>query len=95
MVSVDQLISPSPGLIAQITGILATKRYTFATIFIDQYTRLDYVHLQKSTLAPDIIEGKIAFEQYVNNHGIQIKGYCANNGIFKDNTWVQICKAKK
>ena len=27
IVSVDQLVPPTPGLVAQMTGILATKRY--------------------------------------------------------------------
>ena len=35
-VSVDQLVSPTPGLVAQITGILTTKRYKYATVFVDQ-----------------------------------------------------------
>ena len=35
-VSVDQLVSPTPGLIAQITGFLTTKRYKYATIYVDQ-----------------------------------------------------------
>jgi hypothetical protein len=44
-VSVDQMVSPIPGLIAQITGILTTQRYKYATVFVDQATRMGYVHL--------------------------------------------------
>ena len=92
MVSVDQLISPTPGLIAQMTGILATKRYTCATIFVDQFSRLGYVHLQKTTSGVDTVQGKQAFEQYAKDKGVTIQGYCADNGIFKENKWVHACK---
>ena len=48
VVSVDQMVSPTPGLIAQMTGILTNKRYRYATVYVDQATRLGYVYLQKS-----------------------------------------------
>ena len=32
VVSVDQLVSPTPGLVAQMTGKLTTKRYKYATV---------------------------------------------------------------
>jgi hypothetical protein len=35
MVSVDQLISKTPGLVAQSTGTLTKHRHTVATIFVD------------------------------------------------------------
>jgi hypothetical protein len=34
VVSVDQLVSPTPGLIAQTTGFLTTKRYKYATVLL-------------------------------------------------------------
>ena len=36
LVSVDQLISLAPILIAQMCGILTTKRYTFSTLYVNQ-----------------------------------------------------------
>jgi hypothetical protein len=45
-VSVDQLSSPTPGLIAQMTGYRTKQRYTTATVYVDQATGLGYVHLQ-------------------------------------------------
>jgi hypothetical protein len=48
MVLVDQMVSPMLGLVAQIPGILTTKRYNYATVYVDQATRMGYVHLQKS-----------------------------------------------
>ncbi|KAI2507907.1 hypothetical protein MHU86_6565 [Fragilaria crotonensis] len=51
IVSVDQLVSPTPGLIAQMTGFLTTKRYKYATVYVDQFSRMGYVYLQKTASA--------------------------------------------
>jgi hypothetical protein len=51
IVSVNQLLSPSPSLIAQMTGFLTTKRYNYATVYVDQLTRFGCVHLQKTAAA--------------------------------------------
>jgi hypothetical protein len=48
-VSVDQLESTTPGLITQIKGIPTSKRYHYATIFVDHATDYAYVHLQRDT----------------------------------------------
>ena len=36
VVSVDQMVSPVPGLIAQMVGFLMKQRYKYATVFVDQ-----------------------------------------------------------
>ena len=38
------------------------------------------------------MEGKKAFEQFAKDKGIIIEVYRADNGIFKDNTWVHACE---
>ena len=90
-VSVDQLVSPTPGLVAQMTGILTTKRYKYATVFVDQATRLGYTYLQTSADADETIKAKRAFEEYALQRGVQIKAYHADNGIFRANKWVKAC----
>jgi hypothetical protein len=94
VVSVDQLESPTPGLLAQITGKLTTKRYKYATVYVDQRSRFGYVHLQKTSSAEETVEGKNAFESYARRHGVTIQNYLADNGIFKANLWVDECKKK-
>ncbi len=47
-VSVDQLDATVPGLIAQIKGIPTTKRYNYATIFADHFSKLGYIYLQQT-----------------------------------------------
>jgi hypothetical protein len=82
VVSMDQLVSAVPGLIGQMKGFLTRKRYTVATIFVDHFSALSYVHLQKGATAEETIEGKRAFESYARTHGVTIKHYHADNGIF-------------
>ena len=36
VISVDQMVSPVPGLIAQMIGFLTKQHYRYATVFIDQ-----------------------------------------------------------
>jgi hypothetical protein len=91
VVSVDQMVSTTHGLVAQMTGILTTARYKYATVYVDQGSRLGYTYLQKSATAEETIKGKIAFELFARSHGITIKGYHADNGIFRANAWVQHC----
>ena len=89
---VDQLVSPTPGLIAQITGFLTTKRYKYGTIFVDQYSRMGFVYLQKTASAKDTIEGKKAFEALARQHNVKVSNYHADNGIFKAHQWMQACR---
>ena len=84
-VSIDQLVSSTPGLIAQLRGSPTRKRYTAATVFVDQYSGLSFVHLQMTTNADETVEGKLRFEQYARQHGVQVQHYHADNGVFADN----------
>jgi hypothetical protein len=84
-VSVDQLESTTLGLIAQLKGRPTVRRYRTATIFVDHFSGLSYVHLQKTTNAEDIVEAKEAFELFAASKGGQILHYHADNGRFADN----------
>jgi hypothetical protein len=83
VVSMDQLVSAVPGLIGQMKGFLTHKRYTVATIFVDHFSGLSYVHLQKGATADETIDGKRAFESYARTYGVSVKHYHADNGIFE------------
>jgi len=61
-VSIDQMESSTPGFIAHTKGILTKHRYTSATIFVDHFSRLGYIHMQKSLSAEDTMAAKNAFE---------------------------------
>ena len=73
------------------TGFITGQRYKYATVFVDQASRLGYVHLQKTNNAKETIEGKKAFEQYALARGVTVRAYHADNGIFKAKEWVDEC----
>ena len=91
VVSVDQMVSQTPGLIGQMVGFITTKRYRYATIFVDNATSLGYVYLQRTPNAAETIEAKKAFEKYAANRGVAVRHYHADNGIFKAREWVEEC----
>ena len=80
VISVDQMVSPTPGFVAQMTGILTMKKYKYATVYVDQSSRLGYVYLQKTTTAEETIKGKEAFVLYCKSNGVIVKAYHADNG---------------
>ena len=86
-ISVDQLISLLPGLIGQTIGRLTTSRYRVATIFINHYSDIDYVHVQETTLAKDTLEAKAQFECFAQDQGVTIGHYHADNSIFASNAF--------
>ena len=92
VVSVDQMVSHTPGLIAQMTGFLLRKRYRYATVFVDNFSDLSFVYFQKEASAQETIEAKEAFERYAKIRGIKVDHYHADNGIFKAEKFVQACR---
>ena len=95
VISVDQMVSPVPGLIAQMVGFLMKQRYKYATVFVDQASCMGFVYLQKTCSAEETIEAKRAFEQYAENRGVRVQAYHADNGIFKAKKWVKECRQRK
>ena len=91
MISVDQLVSPVPGLIAQMTGFITKQRYKYATVYIDQYSGFSFVYLQRTASAQETLQSKQAMERYAQARNIIIKAYHADNGIFKAKERVQAC----
>ena len=89
---VDQLESPTPVFIAQLKGTLTKQRYKYATVFVDQYSQLPYVHLQKSITSDETGQAKIAFERYAQERGVQIRHYHADNGRFADKGFINNCQ---
>jgi hypothetical protein len=93
VVSVDQLKSPTPGFIAQLTGKLTTGRYRYATVFVDGFSGRGYVHLQKSQSADETMEAKRAFERKCLQDGVRVQHYHADNGVFRARAWTDDCHA--
>ena len=77
------MLSPVPGLIAQMVGFIRRQRYKYATVFVDQASHMGFIYLQKTCSAEETIEAKRAFEQYAENRAVRVQAYHADNGIFK------------
>ena len=72
IVSVDQLESNTPGLIAQLKGKLTQQRYKYATVFVDQFSCYTFEYLQKRLLTSDeTVMAKHAFESSADQRGVK------------------------
>ena len=91
--SVDQLVSNTAGLVAQMAGRPTHSRYKVVTVFVDHATGFSYVHFQKSSSAEETIQGKELFERKAASMGHNIKHYHADNGIFASQAWRSHCIA--
>ena len=87
------MVSPTPGLIVQMTGNLTTKRYKYATVFVDHFSRFSYAYLQNTATVKETMVAKKAFESYADSHNFRIFNYHADNGIFRANDWIKDCQS--
>ena len=87
-VSVNVLVSRILGLIAQISGFLTHQRYQYARVFVDHHYEFTYIHLLKYQIVDESVEAKQDFEAYVESHGVDIKNYHPENGIFRNELWM-------
>jgi hypothetical protein len=94
-VSVNQMILMQVGFIAQLKGTLTKKRYTVATVFVDHYSRLMYIHLMTKLTSEETMEAKQAFKHFAKQHGVRVLHYHCDNGQFADNAFKNSCRAKK
>jgi hypothetical protein len=82
VVSVDQLVSPTAGFIPTHRGTPTTKHYIGATVFAEHFSDFTYVHLMSKMDAKSTVEAKLAFECLSSSHGVTIRHYYSDNGLF-------------
>ena len=82
VVSVDQLVIPTPVFFPTHCGTPTTKRYIGATVFVDHFYNFTYSHLMTEMNAETTVEAKLSFEHVCNAHGVRVVHYHANNGLF-------------
>jgi Reverse transcriptase (RNA-dependent DNA polymerase)/GAG-pre-integrase domain len=87
IVAVDQMVSPTPGLVAQMKGFITKQRYTAVTVFVDHYSNLSFTYLQKGLTIIETLEAKASFERYASAHGVTIRHYQTDNGIFETDSF--------
>jgi hypothetical protein len=91
-VSVNHIISTQVGFVAQSKGMLTKKRYRAATMFIDHFLRLQYVHLMMTLSSKETVAAKLAFKQFAEQHGLTIQHYHCDHGRFANNDFKLGCE---
>ena len=81
-VSVNQLVTSQPGLLAQLSSHLTRRRVTCATIVKDHFSDFIFCHLQCSTCSEETLSVKWSFECFARDSGVSISSYRADNGRF-------------
>ena len=71
-ISIDQIAYPKGGLIPVLKGRQTNRKYHIATIFVDNFSKLNYVHFSESLTAHEAAKAKHAFEQYAATFGVKI-----------------------
>ena len=94
VVSVAQLESPTLGFVAQLKGILTNQRYKYALVFVDQYSNLTFVFLQRRSTSEETVLAKKTFERYASLKGVRIQHYHADNSCFADEDFVTTVKRR-
>jgi hypothetical protein len=77
---------------------LTMTRYKYATIYLDQASRLSHVCLQKTATAEETLLGKEVFEVHARERSATIQAChaaChADNKIFKAHKWAMACRGR-
>ncbi len=94
-VSIDQMMSTEVGFYAQMKGKLTKKQYRCATIFVDHYSRLCFVHLQIDYSSVKTVAAKRTFKSFADEIGVKIQHYHCDNGQFSDNAFKQACHEQR
>jgi hypothetical protein len=91
-VSIDNMVSTHVGFFAQLKGALTKKRYKAASIFVDHFLHLRFIHLMQDQSLEESVKAKRAFKQFAAEHGVVIHHYHCNNGCFANNTFKEACQ---
>ena len=92
--NVDTMVSTSvPCFVLQPRGKPFNKRFFYATLFVDAFSKLNYVVLYKRNDMESIVYAKPEFECFAVRHDISIKRYHCNNRIFEDFVFYTACVA--
>ena len=80
----DQMMSAQPGLLPRMGGRHTKDRITAVSVFLDSVTGHSLSHLQISTGGDETLAAKRAHELMADSHGVVIKSFHADNGIYAE-----------
>jgi len=95
VVFMDQLTVPTPGLISQISGFLTHARYHYTTVFLDHCSDCPYIVMQKGLTGEETIRAKTSYEGHARHHGVIIKHYHTDNGVFTGGVFQEDVRAQR
>ena len=93
-ISINQIISQEPGFVAQLKGWLTTSRYRVVMVFMDRFSCLRCINLQKCYIIQDTQSQKRPSKHTVASIAIQIFHYHCDNGQFAAKTFLLDVSAK-
>ena len=70
-------------------GWLTQVQYGSATVFIDHYSGISYVHMQKSTNGEETVLAMETYKTWCRNYGVTVRHYLSDNGRFTENKFLQ------
>ena len=95
VVFLDQLTVCMPGLIGQISGFLTHTRYHYSRAFLDHLSDCPYIVMQKLLTGEEIIIAKANYEGHAHRHGVIVKHYHTDNGIFARSASQEALRAQR
>ena len=84
MTLIDQMVSPQPGIIPQVTKTLTHSGFWAATVFVDHYSNYCYSRLVMGTSAEKTLQSKEAYEPLAATHGTMVCVYRLDKGRFSE-----------
>ena len=79
-------------LIDQMKGRLTTKRYRYATLFVDHFSDVESVYGMSEITSEKTIHTKKNFKRHAAGFNVRVEHYHFENGRFSDNNFIQYCK---
>ena len=86
MVSIDQLLSPTPGFVPIHRGSSTVKQYIGATIFVGYLFDFTYCHFMIEMTAASTVEEKKAVERIFATHNVNVSHYHCDNRLLIQNS---------
>ena len=85
----DQLESPLPGFLSKLKGRLKNQKHISATVLLDHFSSLNYIHIQSKLTSEESLNSKQAFEASSLKQEAMIRHYYVDNRIFANNTFIE------
>ena len=71
---------------------ITKKRYRYATVFVDHFSELKYVHCMSEITSEETIYAKKSFKRHEAGFNVRVEHYHCDNGRFADNAFIQHCE---